>query len=179
MCNLKKLASPTKEVADLFGALDKSSNAGPGEVYPGQIGLVVTQQGAARTLEPMTWGFGGVAPPRYLTLLADGPLPAMSSPTDQAYCQVGQICRGCTDEAQSLHEDCKLTHFPANRSRRLQATAVGPGRYAVLCERLYRYDARVGSRFGQCRGTVIALVRLPRFGSGAKKTSNAHRLTEC
>jgi putative SOS response-associated peptidase YedK len=62
MCNLKKLAAPTKEVADLFGALDKSGNAGPGEVYPGQIGLVVTQQGEARTLEartlePMTWGF--------------------------------------------------------------------------------------------------------------------------
>jgi putative SOS response-associated peptidase YedK len=57
MCNLKKLAAPTKEVADLFGALDKSGNAGPGEVYPGQIGLVVTQQSEVRTLEPMTWGF--------------------------------------------------------------------------------------------------------------------------
>jgi putative SOS response-associated peptidase YedK len=57
MCNLKKLAAPTKEVADLFGAIDKSGNAGPGEVYPGQIGLVVTQQSGARTLEPMTWGF--------------------------------------------------------------------------------------------------------------------------
>ncbi len=57
MCNLKKLAAPTKEVADLFGAFDNSGNAGPGEVYPGQIGLVVTQQGGARTLEPMTWGF--------------------------------------------------------------------------------------------------------------------------
>ena len=57
MCNLKKLAAQTKEVADLFGAFDKSGKAGPGEVYPGQIGLVVTQQGGARTLQPMTWGF--------------------------------------------------------------------------------------------------------------------------
>lgn len=57
MCNLKRLTASTKEIADLFGAFDRSGNAGPGDVYPGQIGLVVTQQGTARTLEPMTWGF--------------------------------------------------------------------------------------------------------------------------
>jgi putative SOS response-associated peptidase YedK len=57
MCNLKKLAAPTKEVADLFGALDKSGNAGSGGVYPSQIGLVVTHKAGTRTLEPMTWGF--------------------------------------------------------------------------------------------------------------------------
>jgi hypothetical protein len=40
MCNLKKLSAQTDEVARLFDALDKSGNAGPGEVYPGQTGVV-------------------------------------------------------------------------------------------------------------------------------------------
>jgi putative SOS response-associated peptidase YedK len=57
MCNLKKLDAPMREVAALFSATDKSGNAGPGEVYPGQIGVVVTQVEGPRALQPMTWGF--------------------------------------------------------------------------------------------------------------------------
>lgn len=57
MCNLKKLSTQTDEVARLFDALDASGNAGPGAVYPGQMGVVVTQASAKRTLQAMTWGF--------------------------------------------------------------------------------------------------------------------------
>lgn len=57
MCNLKKLDAPMREVAALFSAADQSGNAGPGEVYPGQIGVVITQTEGERTLQPMTWGF--------------------------------------------------------------------------------------------------------------------------
>jgi putative SOS response-associated peptidase YedK len=75
MCNLKKLAAQTKEVADLFGAIDKSGNAGPGEVYPGQIGLVVTQKVGTRTLEPMTWGFPLVTADMRARATAKGSIP--------------------------------------------------------------------------------------------------------
>ena len=40
MCNLKKLSAQTHEAAQLFEALEQSGNAGPGEVYPGQTGMV-------------------------------------------------------------------------------------------------------------------------------------------
>ena len=56
MCNLKKLARPMQEVADLFEACNASGNAEPSEVYPRQIGVVITQSYKARTLEAMTWG---------------------------------------------------------------------------------------------------------------------------
>jgi putative SOS response-associated peptidase YedK len=75
MCNLKKLAAQTKEVADLFGAIDKSGNARPVEVYPCQIGLVVTQKAGTRTLEPMTWGFPLVTADMRARATAKGTIP--------------------------------------------------------------------------------------------------------
>ena len=55
MCNLYRLTRPNHEVAHLFDAVvGQVGNAGMGEVYPGQPGLVVT---AAKELRSMTWGF--------------------------------------------------------------------------------------------------------------------------
>ena len=63
MCNLYRLTKPGHETAHLFDAIvGQVGNAGPGEVYPGRAGLVVTPQaggGDARTreLRSMVWGF--------------------------------------------------------------------------------------------------------------------------
>ena len=54
MCNLYRLTKPNSEVAQLFGAtMGQVGNAGGGEVYPAQPGLVI----AAGELTSMTWGF--------------------------------------------------------------------------------------------------------------------------
>ena len=54
MCNLYRLTKPNSEVAQLFGVtVGQVGNAGGGEVYPAQPGLVV----AGGELGAMTWGF--------------------------------------------------------------------------------------------------------------------------
>lgn len=54
MCNLYRLTKPNAEVAKLFGAkLGEVGNAGGGEVYPGNSGIVV----ANGELRSMAWGF--------------------------------------------------------------------------------------------------------------------------
>lgn len=56
MCNLYRVRTAHEEVARYFGATSKASNA-PEEVYPGTPGLVVFEEGGARSLRSMTWGF--------------------------------------------------------------------------------------------------------------------------
>ena len=63
MCNLYRLSKPGHETAHLFDAIvGQVGNAGPGEVYPGRAGLVVTPQAGGgnagtRELRSMVWGF--------------------------------------------------------------------------------------------------------------------------
>ena len=63
MCNLYRLSKPGHETAHLFDAIvGQIGNAGPGEVYPGRAGLVVTPQAGGgnagtRELRSMVWGF--------------------------------------------------------------------------------------------------------------------------
>jgi putative SOS response-associated peptidase YedK len=56
MCNLYRVRTAHDEVARYFGAASTASNT-PEEVYPGTPGLVVTEEGGARSLRSMTWGF--------------------------------------------------------------------------------------------------------------------------
>lgn len=53
MCNLYRLTSPRKAVADMFGADPGIAGNEGEEIYPGYPGLVI----ASRTLQTMTWGF--------------------------------------------------------------------------------------------------------------------------
>ena len=54
MCNLYRMTKATAEVANLFRAtIGSVGNAGGGEVYPGQPGLVI----ARGELRSMAWGF--------------------------------------------------------------------------------------------------------------------------
>ena len=57
MCNLVTLKASVAEVASAFGARRPLTNAQPGDVYPGGQGFVVREDGGARALEAMTWGF--------------------------------------------------------------------------------------------------------------------------
>ncbi|GEM_PF-103783 len=54
MCNRYRLKDMPAEVADLFRAkIPAETNAGPGEVHPGEMGLVVADD----QVRSMTWGF--------------------------------------------------------------------------------------------------------------------------
>jgi putative SOS response-associated peptidase YedK len=58
MCNLYTNKKSAAEIADHFRAqLPIAFNAPPGEVYPGGPGMVVREDGGARVLQGMTWGF--------------------------------------------------------------------------------------------------------------------------
>ena len=57
MCNLYRLDSSRKNVANLFGAVDRAGNVPGGEVYPQYPGLVVVERNGTRMLEGMTWGW--------------------------------------------------------------------------------------------------------------------------
>ena len=58
MCNLYTNKKSAAEIADHFRAqLPIAFNAPSGEVYPGGPGMVVREEGGARVLQGMTWGF--------------------------------------------------------------------------------------------------------------------------
>src|SRR4051812_16269057 len=58
MCNLYRLDTPANIITDVFDAeMEKHSNVGEGEVYPGGQGLIVRERDGRRILEQATWGF--------------------------------------------------------------------------------------------------------------------------
>lgn len=57
MCNLYTNKSTVQEMADLFRAKAPRGFNAPADVYPGYPGLVVRENGGARVIEQMTWGF--------------------------------------------------------------------------------------------------------------------------
>lgn len=58
MCNLYTNRKSAAEIAAHFRAtVPGLFNAGEGEVYPGGRGTVVREEGGARVVEAMTWGF--------------------------------------------------------------------------------------------------------------------------
>lgn len=58
MCNLYTTTASAAEVARYFSAkMTTEFNAGPGDVYPGGMGMVVRQEAGERNLQAMTWGF--------------------------------------------------------------------------------------------------------------------------
>lgn len=56
ICNPYTAKKTAGEIAQMFGATAVASNA-PEEVYPGYPGLVVREDGGARMLQSMVWGF--------------------------------------------------------------------------------------------------------------------------
>jgi putative SOS response-associated peptidase YedK len=59
MCNMYSVNKTGAQIADFFGvspAPEAEFNV-PDEVLPGYPGLVIHEEGNARVLEPMTWGF--------------------------------------------------------------------------------------------------------------------------
>lgn len=58
MCNLYTNKASAAEVAAVFKAtMPTAFNAGPGDVYPAGIGMVVREDAGMRVLQSMTWGF--------------------------------------------------------------------------------------------------------------------------
>lgn len=58
MCNLYTNKKSAAEIAAHFRAqVPLNFNAGPEEAYPGAQGMVVREEGGARILQSMTWGF--------------------------------------------------------------------------------------------------------------------------
>jgi len=57
MCNLYTWRNVSDEIARLFGAERGPLTNAPDEVYPGQPGLVVREEGGARVVQSMVWGW--------------------------------------------------------------------------------------------------------------------------
>lgn len=58
MCNLYTVSKNANDVAAHFRAkMRTESNVSAGEVYPGGYGMVIREEGGARVLQGMTWGF--------------------------------------------------------------------------------------------------------------------------
>ena len=57
MCNLYTARKSAAEVAALFGVASPIASNAPDEVYPGTPGMVVREEGGARVMQSMIWGF--------------------------------------------------------------------------------------------------------------------------
>lgn len=57
MCNLYTVRQTAAEVAAHFGVSNPLQTNAPQEVYPGTPGMVVREEGGARLMQSMVWGF--------------------------------------------------------------------------------------------------------------------------